>query len=117
MKNQFFIFLLFFVITGCVQNEPTVTLINDSREKYDSVQVFSSAVLPTTFTDILPDEERSGKIHFDAKNQNDGAYGLKLYKGNEVIRSRYFGYYTNGASLNSNFTIRVESDTILVDEQ
>jgi hypothetical protein len=117
MKNQFFIFLLFFVITGCVQNEPTVTLINDSREKYDSVQVFSSVALPTTFTKFKPGDKRSGRIHFDAKKKNDGAYGLKLYKGNEVIRSRYFGYYTNGASLNSNFTIRVESDTILIDEQ
>lgn len=115
MKVKIITFLSSLVLISCIQDEPLVVLINESGEQYDSAQVFSTPNLPTTFNMLTTDDRRKGVILFDKTIQSDGTYGIKLYKGSEVVRSRYFGYYTNGGSLNKNFKITIERDTIIVE--
>jgi hypothetical protein len=115
MKKQILLFLFPLSVISCVQNEPSLLLINNSGEQYDSIHVFSKPSLPTTFNHFLTGDKRKGKILFENNDKSDGAYGIKLYKGGKVVRSEYFGYYTNGASLNSGFKITIEKDTIVIE--
>lgn len=99
---------------GCVKNNPTVTITNNSSQIYDSIYVYASKTNPSVFKNIKSNDKVTGVIVFDNTIQEDGSYTIRLFKNNEAVRQKSFGYYTNGASLDSNFEIVIESDSIKI---
>lgn len=115
MKKIFFLLLITLLFYSClIRDNPKITIINNSKEEIDSIEVFASSLDRTTFRHIKPNEKRKGIISFKNVPNQDGAYGIFIYnKGINTIQQP-FGYYTNGGSIDYEFKVFIENDTIIV---
>ncbi len=112
MKRLIFIVLM--ALMACVSNNPKVSILNNTKNNYDSIRVFSTPNTATIFKNIGPNEVINGQIFFDEKDFSDGAYSIQIYSYGKIVRQRCFGYYTNGKSLNRLIKVVIEPDTIKV---
>jgi len=116
MKNRIVISSLLLLIVSCFhRKEPKITIINNSGNLYDSIIVFTSVNKPTLFYNVKNKGIVKGKILFDESNKSDGCYKILLYQKDSLKFNNCFGYYTNGASLNYKFDIKIEKDSLIVD--
>jgi hypothetical protein len=109
--------LLFFIplaIISCIQENPVITISNNTEINYDSIKVYSTPNFPTIFRNLGSKETMDGQILFDNKNTSDGAYTIQIYENGIIIRHESFGYYTNGRSLNRKIKVVIEPDTLKV---
>tara|TARA_B110000093_G_scaffold177055_1_gene213439 strand:- start:175 stop:531 length:357 start_codon:yes stop_codon:yes gene_type:complete len=115
MKKVLIIITIYF-LNSCnpMIDNPKLIIENKSDVTFDSIKAYTSLKFPTTFYSLKPNKIAKGKIVFNPNEKNDGCYKLIVYrKGNEFNKT-CFGYYTNGSSLNQEFKIMIENDTIKV---
>lgn len=100
---------------SCIpRNEPLISIENSSLISYDSIIVFTSYNMPTKFYNVSSNDKVGGKIMFDNNKKGDGCYKIRIYKKDSLTFGNCFGYYTNGASLNYKFDIKIEPDTLII---
>lgn len=107
--------LIVFVLMAfmaCTSNSPRITVTNKTVINFDSIKVCSTLNMPTIFKNIEPNQTLNGRIAFDKNNTSDGAYFIQIYKDGKIVRQKYFGYYTNGKSLNRLIKVAIEADTL-----
>lgn len=102
------------LLVSCIKDEPDVLLINSSTIAYDSALIFVSEDHQTVFRNIKIDSRHAGSIRFDTTVIGDGCYQLEIYAKGELKHQKCFGYYTNGASLNRSFEIKIQRDSVLI---
>ena len=98
---------------ACIKTNPSFTAVNRSSLTIDSLIISNNEKFRIKFLNIEPDGIVDGIIDMSGTPIKDGNYFLIVYHDNEE-RSKHFGYFTNGASLDYHFGIRIENDTILV---
>jgi len=117
MKNKIVISSLLLLIVSCFhRKEPKITIINNSGNLYDSIKVCASEKNSTLFYNVKSKSIVKGKILFDESEKSDGCYKIFLYQKDSLKLNNCFGYYTNGASLNYKFDIKIEKDSLIIDE-
>lgn len=115
MKKIIIVLILISNLLSCLpKSEPNVLIVNKTNMTFDSIRVFANDKNPTTFYSLRENEKVKGRIVFDRNKKGDGTYSVLVYKNGNVINSQGFGYYTNGASLNYSFKIKIEKDTIVI---
>lgn len=115
MKINIVLFCCLFLVYSCLpKKEPRVIIVNNTKITLDSVKVFANSNNPTTFFSLKENEKVKGRIVFDRNKKGDGSYSILVYKKDSIFVSKGFGYYTNGASLNYRFDIKIEPDTLII---
>jgi|GEM_PF-1843728 len=116
MKFKNLLVLLFSIfLVGCNSDFPKVSVRNNSEQKIDSVQIGMSQKFPTTFKNILPNEQVHGTISAEDDSLGDGAYYIEVYFEDTTSKKETFGYFTNGTALEYCIAIEIKQDIILVD--
>ena len=87
---------------------------NMSSFVIDSIEAYANSNYKTVFKKIEPGEIRRGNILFKEMPKHDGVSIIKIYFNNKE-KSFGLGYYTNGASLDYGFKIKIENDSIYID--
>jgi len=114
MKKLLFIISLV-TLTACVNSNPKFTIKNNSGTTLDSVSIATSNGLsPSTTSNLNNGETFSGEIIFGDNLIGDGNYIIEIFSNDTLVRSKGFGYYTNGASLNVSFDVTIFKDSISV---
>jgi hypothetical protein len=109
------IFIIPFIFFACISESPKVKILNNTMITYDSIKVYSTPNVPTTFKNVEPKDRLAGRISFDVNNFSDGAYMIQIYNEGKIYRQNSFGYYTNGGSLSRKMKIVIEPDTLKFD--
>lgn len=115
IKKSLLIIIIIVFCKSCIPiNEPKLIIENNSNTTFDSIKVYTSIKLPTSFYSLKPNQKTNGSILFDKTNKDDGCYKIIIYSKGHIFKRECFGYFTNGASLNREFSIKIEKDTIKV---
>lgn len=114
MKKNILIITLI-TLTACVNSNPKFTIKNNSGITLDSVSIATSNSLsPSTTSNLKNEEIFSGEIIFGNNLTGDGNYIIEIFNNDTLVRSKGFGYYTNGASLNASFDVTIFRDSISI---
>lgn len=87
-------------------------ITNNTNRPIDSLQVLPDK--NTRVLSILPGETREYISDMRGGAKTDGEYMLK-FKTDSVVRTKRFGYYTNGYPIEESTKINIKADTILFD--
>lgn len=95
-----------------INNGIEFAIVNESDSPIKDIQFTTSEnILIKEFDVIETNKSVSGFLSMK-DNKVDGTYVLKFTRINEESDSIYYGYYTNGAALDSWVKFVVENDTI-----
>lgn len=111
------ILMIFFSSCSFIQENPKLIIENNSNVTFDSIKAYTSVEFPTNFYSINPSEKVEGYIKFNPEEKNDGCYKFIIYQQGNKYKETCFGYYTNGSSLNKEFHIKIETDTIKIESK
>jgi len=114
MKKITILFIVLSTLISCLfRDNPIVKIKNSSNKTIDSIEIFAYTSHKTVFKNVKPNERVKGIIELNNLSNNDGNYNIKVYSNN-LMKQQSFGYFTNGASLDYQFNIAIEKDTILI---
>ncbi len=99
------------ILTSC-QSSITFNVENHTGKTLDSV-VVSNGTDKVIFKDLLSGESAENPLKFSDSLKSDGSYYFESYAGGNSQRHT-FGYFTNGAPLESMITIEIEKDTFKI---
>lgn len=89
-------------------DKPKVRIINESQHLFDSVLISNSGSNSVNLGQLKPNQSLMGT--FEINTEGDGNYQVLAYQDSMEIKKSGFGYFTNGGSLDRQFTFLIKPD-------
>lgn len=114
--SLFIILPILFLSCQSLKQEVEVTIINKTETHIDSI-VVTNWIEDAKANNISKNDSIGFNLGFENnKVMGDGSYAVSYYfNGKKYFKD--FGYYSNGIPTNSNYTIEIHNDTLIVKEQ
>ena len=116
MKSLIIIFILTISLSSCqTEINAIFEITNNTENTIDSINIksFDHGLNPI-YLKLKPNESQTYSLNMSDLPKVDGDY-LLTYKTNK-INSERFGYFTNGYPLEDRTEIKIQKDTIIIDQ-